>query len=437
MPLTVETAFVASGMAVPDDAPTLPSPVAPLTQEPEEEAPPVVCPNCGGDVVVDYCARCGQENAPLRQPVHRFVGESLVEYFGVDGRLWNSLVPLLFRPGRLTQEYLAGRRVRYLRPLRLYLTATLFFFFLLAALDPVSKLGEFMGQGDAEADTTVAVADRIAALDSALAALQLEEVRQMQLADSLREVLAAFKPEGPGVTSGLGEDVPGLEATEEALAEVEEELADLREGTAPRRRRRLAWERDLLATWPPDSLIRAGDLDRAAELIFPGPRPDINVGLPSWLPRSEAVERMQTARTGNEVASAAADFGRAALGQMPTVMFLLLPFFALLLKLVYVRRDWYYSEHLVFALHTHAFAFLVFALVAVLLGFSGGAAWAGTAAQVLLVLLPVYFFVAQKRVYGQGWVKTGLKALVLGWLYGFAVLALGLTLAIVLAAILG
>ena len=42
----------------------------------------------------------------------------------------------------------------------------------------------------------------------------------MQLADSLREVLAAFKPEGPGVTSGLGEDVPGLEATEEAFDEV-------------------------------------------------------------------------------------------------------------------------------------------------------------------------------------------------------------------------
>ena len=116
-------------------------------------------------------------------------------------------------------------------------------------------------------------------------------------------------------------------------------------------------------------------------------------------------------------------------------MFLLLPVFALLLKLVYVRRDWFYSEHLVFALHTHAFAFLVFAVIAALLGFSGGAAWAGIVSQLLLVGIPLYFFVAQKRVYGQGWLKTGVKALLLGWVYGF-LLVMGMVLAILLASAL-
>src|SRR5690606_36272091 len=151
---------------------------------------------------------------------------------------------------------------------------------------------------------------------------------------------------------------------------------------------RLAWQRDLLATWPPDSLVRVAALDEAAATLFPAPPPEVQVKLPAWLPTSGAVEQLRSARTNEDLAAAVSALLRNALGQLPTVMFLLLPVFALLLKGFYLRRDWYYSEHLVFALHTHAFAFVVFTLVAVLLGFAGGARWATAAAWGLLALLP-------------------------------------------------
>jgi hypothetical protein len=149
------------------------------------------------------------------------------------------------------------------------------------------------------------------------------------------------------------------------------------------------------------------------------------------------VQQLRRARTGAEKSDALVALLRSTIAQLPTVMFLLLPLFALLLKLIYVRRGWFYSEHLVFALHTHAFAFLAFAVMAALLGSSGGARWAVLVSQLLAVAIPVYFYVAQKRVYAQGWLKTGLKALILGWIYFWGLVLFGLTLAFLMAAIWG
>jgi hypothetical protein len=138
----------------------------------------------------------------------------------------------------------------------------------------------------------------------------------------------------------------------------------------------------------------------------------------------------------SDQARATATFLRAAIARVPTVMFVLLPLFALLLKLLYVRRDWFYAEHVVFALHTHAFAFLVFALaLGALVAPAGPVATVLRAvAGVAVPAIPLYFLIALKRVYGQSWVKTLVKASALGVTYS-VLLALGLVGAAALAAV--
>jgi len=128
---------------------------------------------------------------------------------------------------------------------------------------------------------------------------------------------------------------------------------------------------------------------------------------------------------------------------MPKAMFVLLPLFAFLLKLLYARRERYYGEHLVFALHTHAFAFFAFAALALFLSVTGEAesyeGWAraavGAVVLGLVLSVPVYILVALKRVYGQGWVKTVLKWGVLMSAYNSA-LALGIVAIVILAVLL-
>jgi hypothetical protein len=100
----------------------------------------------------------------------------------------------------------------------------------------------------------------------------------------------------------------------------------------------------------------------------------------------------------------------------PYLMFLLVPTFALLLKGLYLRRKRLYLEHLVFALHVHALAFIAFALSAGL-----GALDVGTGVHLdwWLAVAPFgYLFVAMRHVYGQSPGRTIIKALALLLAYG-------------------
>ncbi|MDT0632170.1 DUF3667 domain-containing protein [Rubrivirga sp. S365] len=430
------------------DAPAAPPRRARLPEP--TTAPPSgdgACANCGTPLAGRYCSECGQRNEPLRLPVHRFVAQSFTEFFGLDGRVWATLGVLLFKPGKLTAEFLAGRRQRYLRPLRVYLSATLVFFVLLALLDPVGRVRDTMfDEGGVDLDSTVVVAAYLADVEAQIADEPARIARAERAADSLRARLDSLtRAAVPGgvVLDGVAADSlrPALarRAADSTYDDVFDDLADAAadaddaRNDARQRTAGLELEAALLRTLPPDSTVRLADVKAARAQIYP--EANANIGLPDWMVRSESLRRISEAKTGEESADAGVAFFREAVGKVPTVLFLILPVFALLLKLLYVRRGWYYSEHLVFGLHTHAFAFVVFSFLALLAvpTRSAGVAVLGAA---LWASIPVYFVVAQKRVYGQGWIRTILKSFVLGCAY-FFVLVAGLIGAILLAGALG
>jgi hypothetical protein len=80
------------------------------------------CPECGTALVGDYCHRCGEKRPEARDlSVRHFVQDAAKELTSLDSKLYHTLVTLFFRPGRLTSEWVAGRRSRYLKPLNLCL----------------------------------------------------------------------------------------------------------------------------------------------------------------------------------------------------------------------------------------------------------------------------------------------------------------------------
>ena len=124
---------------------------------------------------------------------------------------------------------------------------------------------------------------------------------------------------------------------------------------------------------------------------------------------------------------AARTVAREFLGYVPTVMFILLPIFGLVLKLLYIRRRRYYAEHFVFLLHTHAFVFAIFSVLLILRELEWLNGWLVTG---LLGWTVAYIYLALKRVYGQGWLKTFVKYWVLGWTY-FWILTFTIPVAVV------
>ena len=78
------------------------------------------CRNCGAAAPGNYCANCGQETSLALPSAGRFLREAAGRYVAFDGRFWRSIHRLMFRPGVLTRDYLAGQRRRYVRPARLF-----------------------------------------------------------------------------------------------------------------------------------------------------------------------------------------------------------------------------------------------------------------------------------------------------------------------------
>ena len=94
------------------------------------------CHNCGAAVSYHYCALCGQETTLHVPSAGEFIHEFIGHYVALEGRLWKTLAYLMFKPGMLTAEYIAGRRERYVQPLRVYLTLSILFFALLKVVGP-------------------------------------------------------------------------------------------------------------------------------------------------------------------------------------------------------------------------------------------------------------------------------------------------------------
>ncbi len=101
------------------------------------------------------------------------------------------------------------------------------------------------------------------------------------------------------------------------------------------------------------------------------------------------------------------------MGRLPTACFLMVPIAAVLFGLLYVRRSKYYVEHLVFTLHYSAFSFLMLATAIVV-------PWNGIG-PICYLWVAIYLFLAMKRSYGQGWIKTFFKFSIFGFSYSILI----------------
>ena len=129
----------------------------------DNSAPRSDCGNCGAALSGPYCSACGQHAHDSARSIATLFHDAWHLLTHVDGRLWGSLYLLLLRPGRLTQEYFAERRVRYLPPVRLYLVlSVLFFAFVVVAppsVNPTSGSPSQSVQGNKREGFTLDTAD--------------------------------------------------------------------------------------------------------------------------------------------------------------------------------------------------------------------------------------------------------------------------------------
>jgi hypothetical protein len=300
-------------------------------------------------------------------PLWQVSNEFLEDLFDLDLRILRTLPTFFFRPGHLTVEYVHGRRRRYIRPLRLYLFSS-FLLFTVLAFTNLDGLSISFGPDRAGVQQEVAAArHRIDSLQSAL----------VHSALSGRET-SDESPPGPvppqHTIEALEREIKGIEA---ALGPTEAALTT---------------SESLVNVLTSPALRDSGDARTGAA--------------PSAPIQPKVLQILHSPR----------DFLGGMIDRAPYLMFLLVPTFAFLLKGLYLRRKRLYLEHLIFALHVHALAFIAFTLSAVL-----GAWNVGTSVSLSwwLATSPfLYLFFAMRHVYGQSLLSTLNKMTALLIAYG-------------------
>jgi len=153
--------------------PLAPQPGVETAPAAEAVAPKVYCANCGAELLGQTCYACGQ---PVKGMVRHLasimadVGDTILN---IDSRIFRTLWPLLMKPAFLTNEYLAGRRVRYVTPFRLYFFLSVVAFLVMAiSLDATVDFKDTIRADAAEdIETAQSAADVNSRRDEAIAAL--------------------------------------------------------------------------------------------------------------------------------------------------------------------------------------------------------------------------------------------------------------------------
>lgn len=382
-----------------------------------EPSPVLLCANCSAPLQGAFCHDCGQSIKSVLQPVSHMLEDAGDIFFHLDERIVHTLPPLFTKPGFLTLEYFSGRRVRYIAPFRLMFVFCLLAFFLLHLAIGDTKFGSNDGKPVA-ADSVDAFA--AAKTPDEVHAIYKDQVRELH--ESLDD------PETPA----------GARAGMSALYGVVRNAANTRlaELKAPPIERQAD---------EPESDVRRSGEERVDSWFGNHAKIDI-----AWLPG--AVNRRLDAAFGHFKANLIPVLNGGAQRQeamhrilegffsvLPQAMFVMVPLFALILKVFYAFRRRLYMEHVIVALHSHAFLFLSL-MVLTLLGFAkepvrshlaiGGSA-IGLVQFAIWVWMPLYLLIMQKRIYRQGWPMTIVKYWLIGSVY-FWLLLFVITVAFVI-----
>lgn len=235
-----------------------------------------------------YCTHCGQENTVPHETFTHLVKHFVADIFHYDSQFLTTLKYLLFRPGFLSREYMAGKRVRYVNPIKLYVFVSFVFFFAVFSLHhgdaPEKKKNHTILETNIGKDT----------------------VRVVEGAEGIRE---AFKEDSSAVGQSMNTLAYNLENAKTVA------------------------EFDSIQETLPDSLKYNGTQRLAYRRL---------IGVKE--------------RYGGNIKKAIVEMFTH---NIPKLMFVLLPLFALFMKWIYDKKKWLYADHAIFAIHLHSYAFIV------------------------------------------------------------------------------
>jgi len=380
------------------------------------------CENCHRPVDGMYCSHCGQSIESTLKYFWLVILHLLDDVFSFDSRASRTLFPLAFKPGFLTNEYIAGRRVHYVPPLRLYLFVSISFFISLKFLT-ISEGSGVLNIGDVQSNLQQ-INQQVELLNKQKNVATLDALgnieRQLEKFTTLKSDLSGnsnllLK----GMTSELAtlellkvtSDEPLSGKQKQSIEKLQAEINKLKSGES--------------ITLPGNGFSISNNKD--GTLTFDFLSDENNTKLTEF--SALLIKKAEKAITQDS-----APVIQEIIEKLPQLMFILLPLFAVLLKLMFVFSNRLYLEHLTVALHSHSFIFISILLIELLsyvqsnvvMLYPGIGGLLKNLSVISAGWIPVYLFIMQKRVYKQSYFVTFVKYAFIGVSYIFMIVLTGL-----------
>ena len=322
------------------------------------------CLNCGATVTDRFCSHCGQENVHTKENFGHLFGHFFSDVTHYDSKALITLKYLLFKPGFLSKEYFAGKRTKYLNPVRLYIFISFIFFLTL-----FFKKSEQLNTSDYTVQSANAAKQYLA--DSLHAAAKrsanktfYDSVRNIVLNQIAVQLDTTVLAKDTEETIGFGLSGEGAKFT-------------LKEG----------------------KYNTVSEYDSAQKILPANKRND---GFSRWIIRTNIKLKGRYGNRSDVVV------GENFEHSIPKLMFVMLPLFAWFVFIFHSRKKFYYTQHAIFSIHIHSFVFLIF-FITTLLDWLLAATKVGDVLVPLSILIAfVYFIAALRNTYNQ---STGLSLL--------------------------
>jgi hypothetical protein len=325
------------------------------------------CLNCGTTVIGRYCHVCGQENVETRESFWSLSKHFVFDILHFDGKFWHTLKYIFTRPGFVAREYCSGKRMGYLHPIRMYLFTSAVFFLIFFSFNGLTN-------------SKSSVTDKLTRKDSE------------ELVEDYRERLA---------------DKPNDTIAQKILALVSDTTKEVTNAQV------LALDPKKIFTISGRQYGGVAEYD-SVQKSLPANKKD------SWFKRMFARKAVKFNDENKDRPDEASKiFFEHFFHRLPYLLFLSLPFFALILKLLYIRRkNFYYSDHAIFTIYHYVFSFILLLAVFAVANLQSKVGWGflGYLALAAIIVWPVYLLLEMKNFYRQGWLKTAGKFFVLNLL---------------------
>lgn len=338
----------------------------------------IECLNCKHplDMSDKYCPHCSQANSTKKLSLKDFFDEFFSNVLSYDSKLLKTLGALLLRPGRITQDYIEGKRASYTNPFRFLLSLSIVYFLLMGLSGDFDQIDKF-------ADTTG------------------NEILNFEAEDVIQNLGAEEKKEAEGILNTLdslkiGKFISNQERKKDSmtLANPKKELEALSDkGFIERYFGKqkiftLLIEKDTIYVF--DDLVEKHNIENSREhrMSFSG-----------------AKSLIKAKRQPGEYIS-------SLISKLPFTTFFFLPVFAIFIWLIYIRKKYTYTDHLIFSFHNQSLLFILLIisyLIDNVFGISSGG--------LFFLIFGIYLYKAMRNYYKQGRFKTIVKYLFLNTIF--------------------